>query len=616
MNSVLLVTISVIVGASSATAVIFGLSMLDRDNGVAISNATVDQQEIVELVQHGSVSDHDESDVGSDSPLSESRSIQTLSDLNQFKSPLERSVALHELSINADEQQVLKLLEESMDIASQHQLQTQSVLIQRLAQLNPHQALTQVESLGVRFPAGLVSAVFGEWAHTNVDEAVSHASSLEENKKYATMARILLERTDLSDEKRIQIAKQLGNEQYAIDLIMQEKVSDSSFDPEKAWNELVGQVQGDFRQSRILSDLAIRWVEQSGVEVLDQITESITNSQTRTNILLSVLRAVAESDPNKAFQYAKSIENDPHDAIVSNVVRQWARLDPKAALDAASQIEQRGLRRRLEESAVRTWAYRKPHDVLGDLDSLEDRLHETAISSAVSAMAQQNPNSAAEFVAGMANSTSKTVAATSLVQSWSSQDPESALEWVLNEPGVQDAKSQLLPRIIYQVAIADPQIAMDTALGQPINEGATGLEATVIAMLASSDFDKALEFLPQVRDGPTKIAAYGSIGGRYIENGETEKALNLAQQLPESSRTGYLQALMPSWAISDPKGLLNSMDRLPSDEIKSKAAMILTAYNRWEKNLTDEEIEQLKNFLTEEDAEDLEKGNLNSILGF
>ncbi|MCY4144391.1 MAG: hypothetical protein OXG08_11995 [Gammaproteobacteria bacterium] len=616
LNSALLVTVSVIVGASAATVVIVVLWLLDNQDSATSSSANVDQQESLKLAQQGLVSEHDEIEVDSSSPPSERQRIQTLSDLNQFMSPFERSFSLHVLSTNSKEQQLVELLEESMDIASQHQSVAQSVLLQRLAQLNPQRALTQVEALNVRYPSSLVSKVFGEWAHTNVDEAVAHASSLEENKKHTAMATILLERSDLSDEKRVQIARQLGNEQYAINLIMQEKASDSTFDPEEVWNELVGQIEVDSNQSRSLSDLALRWVEQSGVEVLDQVAESITDVESRANIVMSVLSTVAETDPQTAFQYALTIDYDRHNMIRSGVVGLWARRDPKAALDAVSQVEVSGLRRRLEESVVRTWAYQKPHELLKDLNSLEERLHETAINSAMSAMARHNPDDAARFVASMENSTSKTAAAGSLAVSWSHQDPESALEWVLNEPGVQDAKSQLLQQIIYSVVDADPRLAMETALEQPIKEGEHGLEAAVIAVLVFSDFDKALEFLPQVRAGPTKIAAYGSIGGGYIENGETEKALDLAKRLPESSRTAYLQALMPQWAVADPKGLLDSMDQLPSDEIKSKAAMLLTTYNRWEKSLTDEEIESVKKFLTEEDAENLEKGNLNSILGF
>ena len=615
LNPMLLVTVSVIVGACSATAVIFVLSRFGDDGTAASASTNLEPIEPIQSVQEEPTVDKIEPDVVATRPTTPSKNIQSLDELSQFKSPFDRSIALHAFLSDANRQQVLALLKESKEIEPRVRTQAQAIILQRLAQLNPQLALAQIDELGTQYPFG-VAPIFSEWAHSNLDDAVSHASSLENNEKFSAMATILRERTELSEEKRREIARQLGNEQYAINLIRQEKVSNAALDPEKAWNELVDELQDDSRQSWSLANLATEWVKKSGVDVLDQISESITNSQTRTNVLNSALRTVAETDPESAFQYALKLDNDRHNMIVSGVMSQWARLDPEAALEAVSHIEKSGLRRQLEESVVRTWASVEPEDVLGSLDLIADRLHDAAISSAVSAMARNNPSEAAEIVASMENGISKTRAAGSLVGNWSYQDPVSALEWILNEQRVQDVKSQLLPQILYQIVEADPQLAMETALAQPISEEMPGLEASVIAALVYSDLDKALEFLPQVREGSTKISAYGSVGGGYIQNGETEKALSLAQQLPESNRTDYLQALVPEWAGTDPKGLLEHMDRLPTPEIKSKAAMILTTYNRLEKNLTDEEIEGVKKYLTEEDAENLEEGNLNSIFGW
>ena len=613
MNSVLLVTVSVIVGACSATAVIFALSLFGDGGTPTDAGTNVGSLEPIHSVQSGTTADRNEPGVGSTRPTSPSTSIQSLEELGQYKSPFERSIALHVLLSNVNRQQALELLKESKDVELRNRSQAQAIILQRLAQLNPQLALAQFDELDIQYSARLLASIFSEWAHTNLDDAVSHASSLDDREKFSVLDTILRERTELSEEKRRQVARQLGNEQIAINLIVQEKVNKSTLDPEKAWNELVDELQRDTSQSWTLVDLANKWVNKSGVDVLDQISVSLTNSQARINVLTSVLRTVAETDPEGAFQFALALDRDPHDLIISGVVNQWARLNPKAALDAAAQVEKSGLRQRLERSVVSTWGYFDPQDVLENLDLLADHLQDSAINSAVSAMVQKEPGKTAEFVAGMENGTSKTNAALTLVRNWSNQDPESALEWILNEQGVQDVKHHLLPQILYQIVEVDPQLAIETALAQPIREHTTGLEASVIATLAYTDFDKALEFLPQVRDGPTKIAAYSSIGASYIQNGETEKALNLAQQLSESNRTAYLRGLLPEWAGSDPQDLLESMDRLPTAEIKSKAAMVLTAYNDWEKNLTDEEIERVKKYLTEEDAETLEKGDLNVI---
>ena len=115
----------------------------------------------------------------------------------------------------------------------------QSVIFQRLAQLNPRSALSRLDGLNAQYTGELIGTIFGEWSRSNLEEAVSHASSMDENWKFSAMSSILAERNDLSEDKRREIARRLGNEQYAITLIVQEKVSDSTLDPKDAWYELV-----------------------------------------------------------------------------------------------------------------------------------------------------------------------------------------------------------------------------------------------------------------------------------------------------------------------------------------------------------------------------------------
>ena len=611
LNSVLLVTVSVIVGACSATAVIFMLSAF-RDAGNATgSDTNLEQPRPNQSVHNEKVADDGERHVPSTRPLSTSKSLQSLEDLKQFESPFERRNALRSMLSEANAQQVLDLFEESLKISPLTPTQVQSVILQRLAQLNPRNALTRLNELNVQYKGELIGSIFSEWSRINLEEAVAQASSLDDSEKFSAMASIVEERTDLSEEKRRQIARQLGNEQYAINLILQEKVSDSTLDPGEAWNDLVDELQNDFLQSRTLVNLAIEWVKKSGLSVLDQVSESITDSQIRTSILSSVLTTLAQTNPEGAFEYALRTDTDSFSTIASSVVKAWARSDPEAALAAASQVDKSGLRRHLEQSVVDTWAHRKPREVLADLDRFADYLRRSASTSAIAAIAHQNPKEAAGLVASIEHDTSKTSTALMFVSIWSRKDSKATLEWVLNKPGIEQVRPYLLHNILFRVVDDDPLIAMETALEQPIGEESEGLEVRVIEALVKSDFGKALEFLPRVRKGQSQAAAYASVGGRYIRDGETQKALDLAQTLPESNRTNYLKYLLPDWARSDPKGLLSSIDRLPTGEIKSRAALALSVNDKFQQNLSKAELERAQKFLTEEDAARVEKNILS-----
>ena len=56
------------------------------------------------------------------------------------------------------------------------------------------------------------------------------------------------------------------------------------------------------------------------------------------------------------------------------------------------------------------------------------------------------------------------------------------------------------------------------------------------------------------------------------------------------------------------------MNRLPTKEAKSRGAMALISYNRYEKTLTDEQIEAARKYLTDEDAKALEEQGERHII--
>lgn len=544
---------------------------------------------------------------------SRSADIRSLDDLEQFSSPFKRSLELLFLLTDADERQVLRLLEESNEAKSQKRLQLQKPILQRLAQLNPRKAYEQIELLEQGNTSQLIDWIFMEWSSFNLEEAVSFAESLSDDEKFAALRSVLAERSDLSEEERLSIARQLGNEQHAINLNMQERLSKPIVNPEDTWNELVGEVQDNPGQFWMLATVARAWVEKDGLRVLDQISESMTNSQTRQHVLHSVLLNAAIDTPEIAFGYALKLDSNSDSnpggfgfvSLVSAVTNTWVKSDPRSALDAASGVEQIGLRRKLEESVVTAWANQNPQDVLSVLDTLPEHVHNSATQTAISSWVNEDPHEAASFVATMEGG-SRATAASSLVIVWSRQpDYKDSIEWVLNDPGISDLKGFLLPELLSHLAYVDPQFAMEKALEQPIADGGLGLEATVIFRLSYNDIDEAIRFLPQVRPGSTKTAAYGYVGKMYIQHGATEDALNLAQELPSSSRSEYFQELLTTWTRSDPESLLNSIDSLPTSEIKSKAARVLTVSNKRHGSLSEKQVQSVEKYLLEEDAESI-----------
>ena len=546
--------------------------------------------------------------------------VRSLDEIANMRNSSEQQLALRVLLSDMNEKQVADLLTQSEDVlkdADRYNLQF--AMVQRLAHLNPSRALSLVLEMDSGYNLGnFVTSIFGDWAHSNLDEAVSRAGRLKPHFKRTALSAIVQERTDLSDNTIRAIARDLDNEQIATSAIAQRKIEEAIDDPEAVWNELAIDLQDDPDNSRTISRIATAWIEKSGLSVLDQVYHSLTNTQTRDDVIRRVLTEVAQTDPEGAFNFALTIENDPYNSIVSSMASIWASTDPRSALAAANGIAKASVRKTVAQMVILAWARDEPRKVLEGLGNLPADLQESASSAALSTLSRESPIDAANLVAAMEPGSVKTSSASSVVSTWASRNHKAALEWILSEPGVEEIRSELLSSIMHTLVRVDPDLAMSTALAQPIVEknsrfgmfgpAGVGMELNVISSLTFSDVDKAIELLPQVREGSTKLMSYQMVASSLLMNDEIDKAFNMVQQVPESDREKIYQAISTSWAASDPKGMLKSMDRFLSKEGRSRAAVLLISTNQYSKILSEEQIEEAKNYLTDEHAKALEEG--------
>ncbi|MCY3883754.1 MAG: hypothetical protein OXG24_02440 [Gammaproteobacteria bacterium] len=546
--------------------------------------------------------------------------VRNLDELNRLNSFFDQELALRILLADSNEVQVAELLQQSQDLPSTNRkYHVQRAVIQRFTQLSPTQALSQVLEMSKdSVPLQLVVQIFREWSHTDLDEAVAHARTLQERLRESVLRTIIDERKDLSADTLRSIAQELGDEQVAVTFIAERRIEEAKENPETLWNELVIDMQDDSRHIWSLARVASAWVEKSGLGVMDQIADSLTNSQARKTVVLTVLNDAAYYDPAGAFSYAMTIENDHSNATIGSVTRVWASSDPQSALSAVTEVQHGPLRRELQETIVRTWAREKPRELMISIDGLPDLVRSTALSSVLSEIAGDYPKEAASLVVKMEAGAAKAEAASGVVSSWSYRDPKGALDWVLNEPAIQEFRPVLLETVLDSLVEADPELAMDTAVAQPISDkrGPIGMEYIVISNLSRQDLNKAIELFPQVRAGFTKQLALQTINGALIRIGKIDDAFAMVEGLPESERQKPYMDLASSWAGSDPEEMLNSMNRFPSEDVRSKAAMELLTINQFQKSLTDEQVAMAKKFLSDEDTKSFEKGGVRTIEGW
>ena len=557
------------------------------------------------------------SDVVPSASLPQLPTLDRLVDLEEIRSPYDRASALQVRLVFSDETQVARLLSQSMNLSTNDiRYDAQSAIVQKFAQLNPSRALSRVLAMEAQHsPDRLIVTVFREWAHSDLNEAVSQVRKLSETRRDSALRTILEERTDLSEETRRSIAAEVGNDQIAVEVLHEERIEKAMENPEEAWEELVLELQDGMTHGQGLSRVALSWVQKDGMGVMERISTSLTNLHARRGVVHSVLYNLASTNPSEAFEYALSMKNDPFNSAKESVVDVWARSDPQSAMAAVSGIEAKTLRETLEESIAYRWADKEPQKVLEAIDALPEHVRESTTRTAISKIAENSPHEAADLVAEMEPGDTRKLSAVSLTEPWLSQDQEAVLDWILNEPAIQDLRYFLLESTLFRIALEDPKLALDTALAQPVADGGMGLEGDVIGIVAYSDLDMAIELIPQVRQGPTAVVAFREVTGALIRNGDVDEAVNMVHQIPEPKQSDFYAGLVQAWAVNDPSGLLASMNRLPSKEVKSKAARRLVEINRNRGVLTDEQVEQARAFLTEEDSKALEEEVDDPLVG-
>ena len=387
------------------------------------------------------------------------------------------------------------------------------------------------------------------------------------------------------------------------DGITKVSVASAREDPEIAWKVLTSN-QSNIAHFESLLKVAQIWIEEGGISAIDQISASLSDSTVRDAIVVSVLQNVVLADPQSALQQALELKGASRGLALQAIIEVWATDDPQAALASVSILESRSDRKTLQESILRVWANVDPQGLLSTVESLPENLRMFGLEVALIALSKEMPEEAVRLIADLTDRDLLDKLSKEIAAHWSKQDPRAALEWVLaNEFPTNVIQAEALMIVLGNLTKVDPDLAFQTARDQPIilrGQYYRGLEVTVIQQLVEHDIDAAMEMLAQIRnEGLTVAHAYSEVGRAFIRNGEFDKALKLGERLSERGQRNYNGALMYQWALTEPDSLFSAIEGLPNDLIREQAARGLMRYNPETYALSDEELQQIAEYLPE-----------------
>ena len=520
------------------------------------------------------------------------------------------------------EDQILDWLQQSIEpswnVSDTNRTELQSALLQKLSMTAPERAFefTWTEDEYPRY--GMVYIVLQTWANVDLEGAVAHVSALGLEEYSAVPHAILNARDDLDLDQQREIAKRLGDESNAFSNYFQHLTEGQIENPKEIWYQIIDLANQEGMQETTgfaLRRVADAWVEKEGRAVFDEIVSSLSPDSKYDLALSDVFGHLATDEPEEIFDYMlKNLGENALEIIDrSGIDWEWARKDPRGLLARMETVPASRVRRNMISGAIYQWADNNPQQLLRNLELIPQEQRENASRDAIRRLARTSPSEAAKYVLQVSDYSTQLSIASTLVREWSYKDVEAAKNWVFSLPENEPLRSALIRPLVRTLVATDPRAAFQLALEQPISEpvdnplSGFAFEASILSSIAYDDLDLAIELLPQVRDsGRSKVNAYSSIGFSLIQNGETQKAMNLANQLSGEQQTQYYDQLVSNWVLEDPKGLLKEIEEFPTNELKSKIALSMNLFNSMMQTLSADELASVDKYLTDEDRKNLE----------
>lgn len=554
--------------------------------------------------------------------------------LTNFSSSFERFSALYQLVGQSTENQLVSLLNEvndfPFDITNEYwKSDTLNILLRRLVAVNPVTATSQLEELRGDEQWSIVYWVFYDWAIIDLDSAIAFVDGTDDYIiEWAAVDGIMAANSSLPMEELINLTKRLGDmgENYLQEHFAEEFYAEELTDPEAAWFELTDDPSlFDYDNISRIRTIVEAWIERDGIAVLDTILETIPDEDMKSPVFYYALRTAASMDPVETLDYALALDaGERYSSYATTVIETWARSEPSAALDQIISLDADIDKSTMVYSVFNIWALSDSKTMLNAIGRIPEELQDNARVAAVQSLAyrtDEESESRFEVVlslfAEIRNDTSKLQAARGIALAMARDDLDAALNWVNTDPSIDEFREQLVVQMLTHIVYSDPDKAFEHALAQPlVGEGddAVGMEAQVLMMMGYSNIEKAVELLPKVREGKTKVQAINGLGSALAMNGRVAEAVELGNDLPENEQDTYFTTVGTSSLTMSLVGgasdssVFDTLELIPSDDAKSKIAVSAVMMNSFNATLSEDEIEELKEYITEEDLKEMEEG--------
>ena len=184
---------------------------------------------------------------------------------------------------------------------------------------------------------------------------------------------------------------------------------------------------------------------------------------------------------------------------------------------------------------------------------------------------------------------------------WTQEDRFAAIQWILSDQELKAHERERVLRVIVDsIELSDFQNAVRrwTRFADRLHRSVEETEAELVRMLANTDIEAAISLIPRLRK-ESKLASISGVGRILVSSDQPKRALKLADLLMEEQRSDYYSSIFLQWSGNNYKHLLESIESLATNKLKTLAARALTQTHARLPVLSPAELEYVRTYLDE-----------------
>ncbi len=488
------------------------------------------------------------------------------------------------------------------------------LVIDRLTELDPSSAFQLVNRLDYFKREWLIPVVMARWGSVSVADAIAATATLSTDLKKSATRNILTNSPALDNQFLLDLATTLDMDVVVKQVLSELQVQKMLDKPKQAFEFLFSDDVPDQDQYDLFNELAEDWLRRDGIDAFSGIFEILRTNEPGVSSDWSnyydFARQMCDVDVELVWELLQTEYQDIRDTTLrKSVLAHWMQEDTDAAIVAMKELETKAPVDELYRDVIWWWASENPHHALQNVEKVPQGLRSHLYSQTIFSLSLKGEiDKALQVLEQMqALEVNTGDAQNYLIMGWTNHDMSAAIDWVMaNTEAGSDLRNNLLERNITDLAREDPVRALQLAVENQDPASANSrysLPAQVIYTVAMRvDVDQALELL-QRRSETTNPNEYSVVGSELVLIGRESEAIQIGEQLSDDMQPEYFRNITWRWYLNDPVALINSLPKLPNEQVQLVVAGEILNSNRRNPLLSAEEIAYLENFVGEDETE-------------